>query len=118
MSFMVPSIIAPPPCPAYPPLSSSPCLSSRQVDWDGKVALIQTAQAMGIQRFIFFSIHECEKHPEVREGRQVLGREGDGQCRAGQSEGWKCLNEQYQRGVCETQVSVVPTDRCRILSYS
>lgn len=36
-----------------------------QVDWDGKVALIQCAQAMGIQRFVFFSIHNCEKHPEV-----------------------------------------------------
>jgi hypothetical protein len=35
-----------------------------QVDWDGKVALIQCAQAMGIQRFVFF-IHNCEKHPEV-----------------------------------------------------
>lgn len=37
----------------------------RTVDWDGKVALIQCAQAMGIQRFVFFSIHNCEKHPEV-----------------------------------------------------
>lgn len=36
-----------------------------QVDWDGKVALIQCAQAMGIQRFVFFSIHNCEQHPEV-----------------------------------------------------
>lgn len=36
-----------------------------QVDWNGKVALIESAQAMGIQRYIFFSIHECEKHPEV-----------------------------------------------------
>ncbi|KAG0617571.1 hypothetical protein M758_5G199900 [Ceratodon purpureus] len=37
----------------------------RTVDWDGKVALIQCAQAMGIQRFVFFSIHNCENHPEV-----------------------------------------------------
>lgn len=37
----------------------------RAVDWDGKVALIQCAQAMGIQRFVFFSIHNCEQHPEV-----------------------------------------------------
>ncbi|CAM6129248.1 unnamed protein product [Calypogeia fissa] len=37
----------------------------RKVDWDGKVALIQCAKAMGIQRFVFFSIHNCEKHPEV-----------------------------------------------------
>lgn len=39
-----------------------PC---EQVDWDGKVALIQCAKAMGIQKFVFFSIHNCEKHPEV-----------------------------------------------------
>ncbi|KAH8967758.1 hypothetical protein BDL97_03G093400 [Sphagnum fallax] len=37
----------------------------RRVDWDGKVALISCAKAMGIQRFVFFSIHNCEKHPEV-----------------------------------------------------
>uniref|UniRef100_A0A0C9RQ01 TSA: Wollemia nobilis Ref_Wollemi_Transcript_4234_1550 transcribed RNA sequence n=1 Tax=Wollemia nobilis TaxID=56998 RepID=A0A0C9RQ01_9CONI len=37
----------------------------RTVDWEGKVALIQCAKAMGIQKFIFFSIHNCEKHPEV-----------------------------------------------------
>lgn len=36
-----------------------------QVDWDGKVALIQCAQAMGIQRFVFFSIYNGENHPEV-----------------------------------------------------
>jgi uncharacterized protein YbjT (DUF2867 family) len=36
-----------------------------KVDWEGKVALIQCAQAMGIQRYIFFSIHNCERHPEV-----------------------------------------------------
>ena len=37
----------------------------RTVDWDGKVALIESAVAMGIQRFLFFSIHDCDKHPEV-----------------------------------------------------
>ncbi|BFI42212.1 hypothetical protein AXG93_2139s1110 [Marchantia polymorpha subsp. ruderalis] len=37
----------------------------RKVDWDGKVALIQCAKAMGIQKYVFFSIHNCEKHPEV-----------------------------------------------------
>ncbi|CAI5533587.1 unnamed protein product [Closterium sp. Naga37s-1] len=37
----------------------------RTVDWDGKVALIQSAQAMGVQRYLFFSIHESEQHPEV-----------------------------------------------------
>ncbi|KAJ8447412.1 hypothetical protein Cgig2_019406 [Carnegiea gigantea] len=35
------------------------------VDWEGKVALIQCAKAMGIQKFVFFSIHNCDKHPEV-----------------------------------------------------
>lgn len=39
--------------------------STQKVDWEGKVALIQCAQAMGIQRYIFFSIFNCEKHPEV-----------------------------------------------------
>lgn len=39
--------------------------STELVDWKGKVALIQCAQAMGIQRYIFFSIHNCDKHPEV-----------------------------------------------------
>ncbi|KAK4437568.1 protein high chlorophyll fluorescence phenotype, chloroplastic [Sesamum alatum] len=37
----------------------------KTVDWEGKVALIQCAKAMGIQKFVFFSIHNCEKHPEV-----------------------------------------------------
>ncbi|PHT28742.1 hypothetical protein CQW23_31669 [Capsicum baccatum] len=37
----------------------------KTVDWEGKVALIQCAKAMGIQKFIFFSIHNCDKHPEV-----------------------------------------------------
>lgn len=36
-----------------------------KVDWEGKVALIQCAQAMGIQRYVFYSIHGCERHPEV-----------------------------------------------------
>ncbi|GLC45882.1 hypothetical protein PLESTF_000670900 [Pleodorina starrii] len=39
--------------------------STRKVDWEGKVALIQAAQAMGIQRYIFFSIFDCDKHPQV-----------------------------------------------------
>jgi uncharacterized protein YbjT (DUF2867 family) len=39
--------------------------STQKVDWDGKVALIQSAQAMGIQRYVFFSIHNCTQHPEV-----------------------------------------------------
>mmetsp|Transcript_13424 Transcript_13424/g.38115 ORF Transcript_13424/g.38115 Transcript_13424/m.38115 type:complete len:404 (-) Transcript_13424:72-1283(-) len=39
--------------------------STREIDWEGKVALIQCAQAMGIQRFLFCSIHDCEKYPNV-----------------------------------------------------
>lgn len=37
----------------------------KTVDWEGKVALIQCAKAMGVQKFLFFSIHNCDKHPEV-----------------------------------------------------
>jgi len=39
--------------------------STSKVDWEGKVALIQCAQAMGIKRYMFFSIFNCDKHPEV-----------------------------------------------------
>ncbi|GMH41402.1 hypothetical protein BSKO_09312 [Bryopsis sp. KO-2023] len=38
---------------------------TRKVDWDGKKALIQCAQAMGIQRYVFFSIFNCDQHREV-----------------------------------------------------
>lgn len=39
--------------------------SADKIDWEGKVALIQSAQAMGIQRYLFFSILNCDRHPEV-----------------------------------------------------
>lgn len=39
--------------------------SVKQVDWEGKVALIQTCQAMKIQKYVFYSIFNCDKHLSV-----------------------------------------------------
>jgi uncharacterized protein YbjT (DUF2867 family) len=39
--------------------------SIQTIDWDGKVALIQAAQAIGVQKYIFYSISHCEKYPNI-----------------------------------------------------
>jgi uncharacterized protein YbjT (DUF2867 family) len=40
-------------------------LNIKQVDWEGKVNLIQAAVAAGIKRYVFFSILNAEKYPNV-----------------------------------------------------
>lgn len=40
-------------------------LTIKQVDWDGKVSLIQAAVKAGVERFVFFSILGAENFPNV-----------------------------------------------------
>jgi uncharacterized protein YbjT (DUF2867 family) len=40
-------------------------LGVKEVDWQGNVNLIQATKAAGVNRFIFFSILDADKYPEV-----------------------------------------------------
>lgn len=40
-------------------------LTIKQVDWEGKIALIQASKKAGIDRYLFFSILNSEKFPHV-----------------------------------------------------
>jgi uncharacterized protein YbjT (DUF2867 family) len=40
-------------------------LGIKQVDWEGKVSLIQAAVEAGVERFVFFSFLDAEKYPQV-----------------------------------------------------
>ena len=40
-------------------------LGAKEVDWEGKVNLIQATKAAGVDRYIFFSILDAEQYPEV-----------------------------------------------------
>ena len=40
-------------------------LSIKQVDWEGKVSLIQALVAQGVERFVFLSFLNAEKYPHV-----------------------------------------------------
>jgi uncharacterized protein YbjT (DUF2867 family) len=45
--------------------TSRPEESATEVDWEGKKALIQACQAMKIQRFLFFSVNQCDQYEDV-----------------------------------------------------
>lgn len=45
--------------------TARPSDAARRVDWEGQVNLIQAAKKANIQRFIFFSILNAEKYPEI-----------------------------------------------------
>ncbi|MEM9569265.1 MAG: NAD(P)H-binding protein [Cyanobacteria bacterium P01_E01_bin.34] len=49
-------------CATVRPSSS---LSLKEVDWDGKVALINAARAAEVKQFMFFSIYRSEEFPDV-----------------------------------------------------
>ena len=40
-------------------------LGIKQIDWKGKVSLIQAAKEAGVEKFIFFSFLDAEKYPQV-----------------------------------------------------
>lgn len=44
---------------------STDSLRMKQVDWEGKVSLIQAVKAAGVERFVFFSILDAAQYPHV-----------------------------------------------------
>ncbi|MDB9529274.1 SDR family oxidoreductase [Oscillatoria sp. CS-180] len=45
--------------------TARPTDAINRVDWDGKVNLIKAAKAVGVNRYVFISILDAEKYPEV-----------------------------------------------------